>query len=202
MQIDPLGLDGAYLVKPVIFPDERGLFLELLAQPAIQTEVGHPLSVAQVNCSSSRLGTIRGIHATGVPPGEAKYVTCVRGAILDIAVDIRTGSPTFGEHIAVELDDERRHAVYLAEGLGHGFAALTGQATVMYLCSSSYAPGKAISINPLDPELELPWPRDADMLSDKDRGAPTLREAMDLGLLPSYADCQEWYGHLRAKLAG
>ncbi|MGH3939770.1 MAG: dTDP-4-dehydrorhamnose 3,5-epimerase [Pseudonocardiaceae bacterium] len=202
MQIDPLGLDGSYLIKPRIFPDDRGLFLELFSQPAFEEVIGHPFTMAQVNCSSSRRGTIRGLHTVALPPGQARYATCVRGTIVDIVVDVRIGSPTFGRHVAVILDDDHRHALYLAEGLAHGFAPLTDEATVVYLCSRTYAAEEAIALNPLDPELALPWPQEHEtLLSERDRIAPTLREADRLGLLPSYSECHQQYEMLRDRTA-
>ncbi|MFG1706565.1 dTDP-4-dehydrorhamnose 3,5-epimerase family protein [Nonomuraea sp. M3C6] len=191
MQIEPLGIDGAFLIKPEIFPDHRGEFLEVFSEPAFREVVGHPLKVAQVNCSRSLRGTIRGIHAFGLPPGQSRYITCPHGEILDIVVDIRVGSPTFGEWEAVRLDDRSRHGLYLAEGHAHAFAPLTDEATVVYLVSSTYAPQKELLVDPYDPELALPWPQAPErLLSEKDSKAPSLREALRLGVLPDYAECR------------
>jgi dTDP-4-dehydrorhamnose 3,5-epimerase len=109
--------------------------------------------------------------------------------VLDVVVDIRVGSPTFGTWDAVRLDDEDRRAVYLAEGLGHGFCALTEGATVAYLCSSTYRPGHEHGIDPLDPELGIDWPAAVPLLSTKDAEAPSLAGARSRGLLPQYEDC-------------
>ncbi|MFE0155596.1 dTDP-4-dehydrorhamnose 3,5-epimerase family protein [Nonomuraea sp. NPDC059007] len=198
MQVDPLGLRGVYRLRPKLFPDSRGYFTEIFQQSAFQENVGHRLEVEQVNCSVSRRGTIRGIHATTVPPGQARYVTCSGGTVLDIVVDVRAGSPTFGQHVSVELSEEERTIVYLAEGLGHAFAPLTDKATVIYLCSSGYDPTREVCVNPLDPALGLPWPtRPEPLLSDKDRAAPTLQEALERGLLPSYDSCVARHESLR-----
>jgi len=144
-----------------------------------------------MNVSISKSGTVRGIHFADVPPGQAKYVQCFAGRILDIVVDIRVGSPTFGQWDAVELDDVSRRGLYIAEGLGHAFCALTDSVTVGYLCSEPYAPDREHGINPLDTQLQLPWPdRSAAVLSPKDSAAPTLSEALELGLLPDYSECQ------------
>ena len=140
---------------------------------------------------------VRGIHFADVPPGQAKYVTCVSGAVLDVVVDIRVGSPTFGDWEAVRLDDTDRRAVYLAEGLGHGFCALTGGATVAYLCSATYRPGHEHGIHPLDPELGITWPAGAPALSAKDADAPTLAQARAAGLLPRYDACTSYVETLR-----
>lgn len=203
MWIEALGIDGAFLIKPNVFPDERGEFLETFSEPAFREAVGHPLRVAQVNCSRSRRGTIRGIHAFALPPGQSRYISCVRGEIVDVVVDIRVGSPTFGEWEPVRLDDRNRHGLYLAEGHGHAFAPLTDEATVVYLCSSTYAPEKEILVDPLDPELGLPWPQERErFLSDKDRNAPSLREALERGILPDYAECRARYEELCADADG
>lgn len=127
-------------------------------------------------------------------PGQAKYVTCARGSGLDIVVDIRVGSPSFGAWDAVLLDEQDRRAVYLAEGLGHAFLALSDEATLLYLCSEGYAPQREHGVNPLDPDLAIAWPRDVEpLLSAKDAAAPGLAEARDNGVLPAYDDCLAFY---------
>lgn len=203
MEISPLAFDGAYLIKPVVYPDDRGEFAELFSQPAFQAAIGHPLTVAQLNYSMSVRGTIRGIHAVALPPGQSRYISCVSGAVIDIVVDVRVGSPTFGESISVVLDAGDRHLLYLAEGHGHGFAPLTDEAAVVYMCSTSYSPRQQVIVNPLDPELALPWPEAGEsLLSVKDRHAPTLRDAAALGILPGYAECRERYRQLCRAGAG
>jgi dTDP-4-dehydrorhamnose 3,5-epimerase len=162
--------------------------------------VGHQLRLGQANHSVSKLGTLRGIHYADVPPSQAKYVTCVRGKVLDCVVDIRTGSPTFGEFATVLLDDVERRGLYLAEGLGHSFLALTEGASISYLCSTPYTPAREHGIHPLDADLALPWPADVTpLLSPKDGEAPSLKEAEAAGLLPSYEDCQAYYASLRSQ---
>ncbi|GAA4589193.1 dTDP-4-dehydrorhamnose 3,5-epimerase [Planotetraspora phitsanulokensis] len=160
--------------------------------------MGHRLNLAQVNCSVSAKGVLRGVHFADVPPGQAKYVTCVSGSILDVVVDVRVGSPTFGAWEAVTLDDESRRALYIAEGLGHAFLTLSEQATVVYLCSEPYAPGREHGVNPLDTGLGIEWPADIEpILSDKDAQAPSLKEALDSGLLPDYETCVAFYEKLK-----
>jgi dTDP-4-dehydrorhamnose 3,5-epimerase len=196
MEIAELGVEKAFLITPDVHSDHRGVFLEVFSQPVFERAVGHRLSVAQLNCSLSRRGTIRGMHAIALP-GQARYVSCAQGGIVDIVLDIRVGSPTYGEHVAVELTAENRHALYLAEGLAHGFAPLTDEATVVYMCSSTWSPGSEVIINSLDPELGLPWPTEpAPVRSDKDAAAPSLREAEKLGLLPTLAECRALYAEL------
>jgi len=188
--VDSLSIDGAWTFTPRQFPDDRGAFLEAFRGEEFAADLGYRLEVAQVNCSVSRRGVIRGIHYADVPPGQAKYVSCVRGAILDVIVDIRVGSPSFGAWEAIRLDDAERRAVFVSEGLGHGFMALTDDATVMYLCSTPYQPAREHGIHPLDPELAIAWPGDVEpILSGKDARAPSLAQARAAGLLPDYAAC-------------
>lgn len=196
--MEPLGIDGAWTFTPRIFGDSRGAFLEAYRGAAFEESVGHSLSVAQTNVSVSRRGTLRGIHFADVPPGQAKYVMCVRGAVLDVVADIRVGSPTFGTWRSVQLDDEDRRAVYIAEGLGHAFFALTDDATVVYLCSEPFRAEREHGVDPLDPTLAIEWPSGIEpILSEKDAGAPSLEEAREAGLLPSYDACQAFYLQLR-----
>lgn len=188
--MDPIGIEGAWIFTPRIHFDNRGNFHEWFHLTDLPDDLGARFTLAQANCSVSRRGVIRGIHFTDVPPGQAKYVVCATGAIMDVVVDVRVGSPTYGSWQAVQLDDETRHAVLISEGLGHAFTVLSPQATVMYLCSTPYAPASEREIHPLDPALEIAWPKDVEpILSAKDAAAPTLDEAYAAGLLPSYGDC-------------
>ncbi|MBK3625488.1 dTDP-4-dehydrorhamnose 3,5-epimerase [Streptomyces sp. MBT49] len=194
----PLGIEGAWVLEPRVLPDGRGSFHEWFREPEFRAATGHGLGLAQANCSVSRRGVLRGVHFSDVPPGQAKYVTCVRGAVLDVVVDLRVGSPGFGRWEAVRLDDVTRHAVFLAEGLGHAFLALGDEATVVYLCSTGYAPEREHGVHPLDPGLGIDWPRGVEpVLSPKDAAAPSLAEARASGLLPSYASCRDHYRALR-----
>lgn len=195
MKIRPLSIDGAWEFTPVQHGDARGLFAEVFKGDLLDDVIGHRLDLAQVNLSVSAAGVLRGVHFADVPPGQAKYVTCPKGAILDVIVDIRVGSPTFGTYYTVLLDDVDRRAVYLSEGLGHAFCALEDGSTATYLCSTGYNPGAEHGINPLDPELGIEWPtlaRDGSPLvyelSEKDTAAPGLTAARESGLLPDYAD--------------
>ncbi|MGW0808400.1 dTDP-4-dehydrorhamnose 3,5-epimerase family protein [Nonomuraea sp. NPDC002799] len=191
--MDALSIAGSWLCTPRVHADPRGSFLEAFRA----AELPHRVDIAQVNCSVSRAGVLRGVHFAAVPPGQAKYVMCVSGSVMDVIVDVRVGSPTFGRWEAVTLDDETRGAVLIAEGLGHGFMALSEQATVVYLCSQPYNPGGEHGIHPLDPALSIGWPSGvAPLLSEKDAKAPTLEEAHLAGLLPDYRTCQEFYATL------
>jgi dTDP-4-dehydrorhamnose 3,5-epimerase len=192
MKYRELAVRGAFEITPQQFGDPRGLFLEAFKAGPFADAVGHSFDLQQANCSVSAAGVLRGIHFADVPPSQAKYVMCVKGAVLDVVVDIRVGSPTFGAWDAVLLDDVDRRAVYLSEGLGHAFMSVEDGSTVLYLCSSGYAPGREHGIHPLDPDLAIAWPTTArdgspltPLLSEKDETAPTLAEARDQGLLPT-----------------
>ena len=137
------------------------MFLEWFRADRFREAVGHDFDLAQANCSVSAGGVIRGIHYSEVPPGQAKYVTCVAGAIFDVAVDLRVGSPTFGRWDGVLLDDVDRRGMYLAEGLGHAFMSVAERSTIVYLCSTHYAPAIEHVVHPLDEGIAIAWPRTA-----------------------------------------
>lgn len=191
MLIEPLDIEGVLSVRPVIHGDDRGSFLEWFRADRFRQVTGHGFGLQQANCSVSARGTLRGIHFAAVPPGQAKYVTCLNGAILDIAIDLRIGSPSFGRWRSRELTSDNREALYLPEGIGHAFMALCDNATVVYLCSEPYAPEREHGIDPLDPEIGIVWPADVTpLLSPKDEAAPSLSEALARGLLPDVAACR------------
>jgi dTDP-4-dehydrorhamnose 3,5-epimerase len=193
-----MGIGGAWTFTPAVHGDDRGYFLEWFRAAELSESLGHWPATAQANCSVSRRGVIRGIHFASVPPGQAKYVTCVSGAVLDVVVDVRAGSPSYARWEAVRLDDESRRAVFLSEGLGHAFTALSEEATVIYLCSTPYSSGREHGVHPLDPDISIDWPTDTEpVLSAKDAAAPTLEEARRAGLLPVYSDCQAYLNDLR-----
>lgn len=190
MKIQPLGIEGAWAVTPRQHHDARGVFLEGYRGDRLAEVVGHRPDVVQTNISVSSRGTLRGVHFADVPPSQAKYVTALGGAFLDLVVDVRVGSPTFGRVEAVRLDTEDRRAVYLSEGLGHALFALEDGSTALYLCSATHAPEREHGIQPLDPALALPLPHGVEpLLSPKDAGGPTLEEARQRGMLPEYAVC-------------
>lgn len=199
MQTESMAVLDAVVLTPRQFNDPRGLFLEWFTETSLRAATGHALELAQANCSVSSRGVLRGVHFASVPPGQAKYVTCVTGAVLDVVVDLRVGSPTFGVSDSVLLDTVDRRALYIPEGLGHAFIALDDHSTVMYLCSTGYNPTTEHGIHPLDPALGITWPADVEpVLSEKDAAARTLDEARAAGLLPNYDDCQRRYAELRA----
>lgn len=199
MQVRPLSVSGAFEITPVVHGDHRGAFLESFRADVLAEHVGHRLEVVQTNVSVSSRGTVRGIHFADVPPSQAKYVTCLAGSFIDYVVDIRVGSPTFGQWDSVLLDTADRRAVYLSEGLGHAIVALEDDSTVMYLVSAPYDPGREHGIHPLDPQVAIHLPDGlTPVLSAKDSEAPTLGEAQARGLLPVYADCEAYATRLRA----
>ena len=189
VKVRPLRIPGAFEVTPTQHGDDRGVFLEWFSLPTFTAQAGHALTLAQANLSVSKAGTVRGIHYADVPPGQAKYVTCAAGAVRDVVVDLRVGSPTFGQWDVVLLDAVDRRAVYLSEGLGHGFCALEDGSTVAYLCSTVYNPTGEHGVDPLDPELGIDWGLDAGLLllSPKDLEAPSLAEARPA--LPTWDVC-------------
>jgi dTDP-4-dehydrorhamnose 3,5-epimerase len=199
MKIRPLSISGAWEMTPAQHGDPRGLFLEWYRFDRLEAEVGHPLRLAQGNLSVSARGVVRGIHFADVPPGQAKYVMCTRGAVLDVIVDIRVGSPTFGRWEGVQLDDVDRRAVYVGEGLGHGFCALTDDATLTYVCSETYNPSGEHGVHPLDPDLAIEWPADVPLLSARDEASPTLAEMLAAGRLPDYAACEAYTQSLKTQ---
>jgi dTDP-4-dehydrorhamnose 3,5-epimerase len=201
VNIRELSIADAYEITPVQRADDRGRFLEWYRFDLLEEAVGHPLQLRQANTSVSRRGVVRGIHFAELPPSQAKYVTVASGAVLDFVVDIRVGSPTFGQWDSVLLDTVDHRAVYLAEGLGHAFVALTEGATVSYLVSDTYSPGREHGVNPLDPEIGLSFPDEAGelLLSPKDTDAPGLAEAAAAGLLPQWEAARSYYDSIRTK---
>lgn len=204
MHVRELSIAGAFELAPVIHEDERGAFLEWFRADRFAEMTGHRFDLAQANSSVSSAGTLRGIHFAELPPSQAKYVTCVHGAIFDVVVDIRVGSPTYGGWDAVRLDDENRKAVYVSAGLGHAFLALEDDSVVSYLCDAPYVPGREHAIHPLDPALGIDWPNTGPggdrlplVLSEKDDGAPLLEDARASGLLPSHHGAHAYISGLK-----
>ncbi|TFB59219.1 dTDP-4-keto-6-deoxy-D-glucose epimerase [Cryobacterium sp. Hz7] len=198
MKIRELSIPDSYEITPKQFGDNRGVFLEWYRFDRLEETIGHRLDIAQANTSVSKRGSVRGIHFADIPPSQAKYVTATHGAVLDFVIDIRVGSPTFGQWDSVLLDDTDRRAIYIAEGLGHCFVALTDDATVSYLVTAPFNPGREHGINPLDSDIGLVFPPEAGelLLSPKDTDAPSLTEAAASGLLPTWAGARAFYTSL------
>lgn len=198
MQIRELKIPDSYEITPKQFGDDRGVFLEWYKAAELSAKIGYELQVAQLNTSVSRRGVVRGIHYAQIPPSQGKYVIVTNGAVMDYVIDIRLGSLTFGQWDSVVLDDLDRRAIYIAEGLGHCFVALSDNATVSYLVTAPFNPEKEFGINPLDPEigLVLPMATSELVLSVKDTQAPSLAQAEKLGILPTWAEARTFYASL------
>ncbi|PWI43774.1 dTDP-4-dehydrorhamnose 3,5-epimerase family protein [Streptomyces sp. ICBB 8177] len=189
MHFAELEVPGTYVVTPDQIVDDRGTFYESMRTDEFERVLGHAFEPRQINYSVSRRNTLRGIHSVTNPPGQAKFVTCVRGTLRDFVVDLRVGSPTFGRYASNVLDAESGRSVYVPEGVGHGFITLTDDACICYVLSSTFVPGTQIDIDPLDPDLALPWGyTEQPLMSPKDEKAQSLKEVMDAGLLMRWED--------------
>jgi dTDP-4-dehydrorhamnose 3,5-epimerase len=199
VEIRELAVPDSYVLDLLPHGDPRGRFTEWYRADVLAGATGAALPLAQANHSVSARGVLRGVHFALVPPGQAKYVYCPAGRLLDVVVDLRIGSPTFGVHDSVVLDSDQPRAVYLAEGLGHAFLSLADDTSLTYLVSTAYSPGREFAVHPLDPDLALPWPGDVEVaLSTKDEAAPSLADAQARGLLPTMEQCQAQYAQTRA----
>ncbi len=201
MKVRELTVPGAWELTPQVHTDSRGLFCEWFTDSAFSEFTGHRLDLRQANCSVSSAGVLRGLHFAQLPPSQAKYVTCLRGAVFDVVVDIRVGSPTFGQWDSVLLDDNSRRSVYISEGLAHGFLALADDSTVTYLCSAGYDPAREHTIRATDPRLDIQWPGTDHVLSIRDAEAPTLEQVRAAGLLPTWQDSKAFVEELRRREA-
>ena len=177
----PTRLEGPVLLAPTVHGDERGFFVETFRADAWSAE-GVPTDFVQDNHSRSRRGTVRGIHFQ-THPGQGKLVRAARGKVLDVIVDLRRGSPAFGQWEAFELDDEHGHQLYVPVGFGHGFCVLSETADFVYKCTNYYDPATEAGIRFDDPEVGIEWPSEVELLySQRDAGAPSLAEVA--GSLP------------------
>lgn len=200
MDVAETKVPGAWVFTPKQHADDRGLFLEWFRADLMREAVGHSFEVVQANNSVSRRDVLRGVHYALVPPGQAKYVYCPRGALMDYVIDIRDGSPTFGAWDCVRLDDVDRRGIYIAEGIGHAVVALTDDASLAYLVSEPFNPSREFTISPLDPALGIDWGVPSPVLSDRDRSAPTIEEARSLGRLPTWESCVARYAALGTRV--
>lgn len=172
-------LDGPILIEPAVHGDARGFFLETYRANAF-AELGISDDFVQDNQSRSAHGVLRGMH---FQPGMAKLVRCAHGTIVDVAVDIRPGSPSFGRWETQQLDDRDHRQLYVPDGFAHGFCVLSDEADVVYRCSTYYDPAREAGFRYDDPEVGIPWPEDLGLtVSERDRSAPLLRE-LDLSVL-------------------
>ena len=169
MEIIKTGIEGLLILEPRIFQDARGYFFESFSQREFEEKVG-PVHFVQDNESMSTYGVMRGLHFQRPPYTQSKLVRCVRGAVLDVAVDIRQGSPAYGQHVAVELTAENHRQFFIPKGFAHGFAVLSETAVFQYKCDEFYHPEADAGISILDETLGIDWriPTDKAILSDKD----------------------------------
>ena len=189
MKLTPLGIEGAWLAESPVWRDDRGFFREWFKSEDILTATGIDFEIQQANISQSQRGVIRGIHYSLAPLGQAKWITCVQGSILDVVVDIRPNSPTFKKFEVVDLKGDEGRALLIGAGLGHGFLALEDNTAISYLLSSPYSPEFEFEIQPTDPELNVNWHLElvggtGVVVSPKDAQAPTLAERLAEGKLP------------------
>ena len=187
MNAQPLSISGAWLLTTKVFADDRGTFTEWFKATAMKQAMGVDFIPSQANISLSRQGVVRGIHYSLAPFGQAKLVTVLRGSIMDVAIDIRVGSPTFGKSECITMRAGEGAAVFLSHDLAHAFQALEDDTVVSYLVSSEYDPENEHEISPLCANLNVQWKKEIPMvLSEKDRIAPDLAVRQSTGLLPVY----------------
>lgn len=180
-------LPGVFISTPFVHQDTRGSLAETYRHALLEEVLGRPVAWEQENVTVSRERTIRGLHYSLDPRGQAKYVTCVHGLVWDVVVDVRQNSPTFGIYGAFTLSGDRRNSVYIPAGYAHGFLSMT-DSVVAYKISTPYSPEHEQGINPLDEYLDVRWLGVIDpVISAKDRSAPSLRELRRRGTLPLYA---------------
>lgn len=178
MNVIKAPIDGVVIIEPRIFKDARGYFFESFNQEEFEKKVCHTRFV-QDNESKSCYGVVRGLHFQKPPFAQSKLVRVVRGAVLDVAVDIRKGSPTFGHHVAVELTEENHRQLFIPRGFAHGFSVLSEEVIFQYKCDNFYAPQSEGAIAWNDPDLGIDWriPMDKVLLSEKDKRHPKLKGA-------------------------
>ncbi len=192
MKAHPLKISGSWKIEFQKFDDNRGFFYESFKEEDFKSQIGRNLNIKQTNTSSSSKGSVRGIHYALVPPSQAKLVQCQRGSIKDYVIDIRVGSPTFGQFEIIELSEDSASAVFIEEGLAHAFVALENQTVVTYFVTEKYNPEREKGINPFDKTLNVKWPDIELILSEKDKQAISLEEAKNQGLLPTFDECKKF----------
>ena len=192
MQVIKTAIEGVVIIEPKVFKDARGYFFESFSQREFEEKVCK-VNFVQDNESLSCYGVMRGLHFQCPPYSQSKLVRCVRGKVLDVAVDIRKGSPTFGQHVAVELSEENHRQFFIPRGFAHGFSVLSETAVFQYKCDNFYHPEADGGINILDDSLGIDWqiPNDHAILSEKDTKHPVLKDfdspfSIDIDLYPEF----------------
>ncbi|MDE6832274.1 MAG: dTDP-4-dehydrorhamnose 3,5-epimerase, partial [Muribaculaceae bacterium] len=170
MNIIKTEIEGVVILEPRVFSDDRGYFFESYSKKSFDNAIGHPVDFVQDNQSRSVKGVVRGLHFQRPPYAQAKLVRCVSGSVLDVAVDLRAGSPTYGQHIAVELTSDNHRMLFIPKGFAHGFSVLSDEAVFQYKCDEYYHPEAEGGISLLDPDLGIDWTTDLckAILSPKD----------------------------------
>ena len=178
MQVIKTPLDGVLIIEPRIFKDARGYFFESYNKKTFDEAIGRKVDFVQDNESMSSRGVMRGLHFQRPPYTQAKLVRCVRGRVLDVAVDLRKGSPTYGRHVAVELSEDNHRQFFVPRGFAHGFAVLSDVAVFQYKCDNYYAPESDGGLSIADESLGIDWQLDPSeaLLSDKDTKHPLLKD--------------------------
>jgi len=176
MEFRALELQGVWLATNPVHIDERGAFREWFRRENFRVASGIDFIVAQANCSVSQKNVLRGIHFSRAISGQAKWVTCLSGSILDVAVDLRESSKSFGSHVMTRLDAKDNASIFIPDGFGHAFFSLESETTVAYNLMSSYDPDLEFAINPLDKTLAINWPTDHLIMSERDKRAPMLSD--------------------------
>jgi dTDP-4-dehydrorhamnose 3,5-epimerase len=184
MDFQPLAIDGLWLATSKFHHDVRGGFREWFRSDELKAKTGLDFTTVQGNVSFSHKGVLRGIHYSLAPAGQAKWVSCMSGAIWDVVVDLRPTSATFKKYVAVELSSARGEGLVVSPGLGHAFLSLENDTVVSYLVTSEYSPDNEYVINPFDVDLAIAWPMDEYVLSQQDREAPSLADRIVQGRLP------------------
>ena len=177
MEVIKTDIEGLFIIEPKVFKDARGYFFESFSQRDFEEKIG-PIKFVQDNESMSSYGVMRGRHFQRPPYTQSKLVRCVKGAVLDVAVDIRKGSPTYGKHVAVELTEDNHRQFFISKGFAHGFAVLSETAIFQYKCDNFYAPQADGGISILDDSLNIDWriPTEKALLSEKDTKHPLLKD--------------------------
>jgi dTDP-4-dehydrorhamnose 3,5-epimerase len=177
MEVIKTDIEGVVIIEPRVFRDERGYFFESFSQREFNEKV-RPITFVQDNESMSSFGVMRGLHFQRPPFTQSKLVRCVKGGVLDVAVDLRVGSPTYGKHVAVELTADNHRQFFIPQGFAHGFAVLSETAVFQYKCDNFYAPQADGGISILDASLGIDWriPTDKAILSEKDLHHPLLAD--------------------------
>lgn len=178
MEVIKTDIEGLVILKPRVFEDARGYFYESYSKRDFDKAVGYEVDFVQDNQSMSSYGVVRGLHFQKPPYTQAKLVRCIKGKVLDVAVDMRKGSPTYGKHVAVELSEENKLQFFVPKGFAHGFSVLSEEAVFQYKCDNYYAPEADGGISLNDDSLGIDWrvPREARILSEKDSRHPKLGE--------------------------